>query len=74
MKWNVSSIAARVTRRFENKNLPNFSERSPKSFRAKKGQNIYNKDQLESQKHLHKTNLKIPTTNQVLKLFTYVKM
>jgi hypothetical protein len=35
--------------------LPNFSKSSPNSLQAKKGQNIYNKAQFESQKHLHQT-------------------
>jgi hypothetical protein len=56
MKWNVSSIAARVTRRFL-KNHPIFQKSSPKSFRAKKGRAIYNKAQFESKKHLQQTSL-----------------
>jgi hypothetical protein len=35
--------------------LPNFSKSSPKSFQVKQGQNIYNKAQFESPKHLHQT-------------------
>jgi hypothetical protein len=42
-----------VTRRFEK--APNFSKSSPSSLQAKKGQNIYNKAQFESPKHLHQT-------------------
>jgi hypothetical protein len=51
---SVSNNTARVTRRLEKK-LPNFSKNSPKSHQVKKGQNIYNKAQFESQKHLHQT-------------------
>jgi len=42
---------SRVTRRLEKK-LPNFSKNSTKSHQ---GQNIYNKAQFESQKHIQQT-------------------
>jgi hypothetical protein len=37
------------------KKSPNFSKNIPKSCKVKKGQNIYNKAQFESPKHLHQT-------------------
>jgi hypothetical protein len=37
------------------KKSPNFSKNSPKSCQVKKSQNIYNKAQFESPKHLHQT-------------------
>jgi hypothetical protein len=40
------------------KKLPNFSKNSPKSDLVKKGQNIYNKAQFESPKHLHQATFK----------------
>jgi hypothetical protein len=40
------------------KKLPNFSKNSPKSRQVKKGQNMYNNAQFESQKHLHQTTFK----------------
>jgi hypothetical protein len=46
-----------VTRRLE-KNLPNFSKKSPKSCQVKKSQNINNKAQFENPKHLHQTTFK----------------
>jgi len=46
----------RVTRRLEKK-LPNFQRIAPKSP-SQKGQNIYNKTQLENPKHLHQTTFK----------------
>jgi hypothetical protein len=51
-------LVGRVTRRFEKK-LPNFSKSSSKSLQRKKGQNIYNKAQYESPKHLHQTTFEI---------------
>jgi hypothetical protein len=42
----------KVARRFV-KDLPNFSKSRPKSLEGKKGQNIYNKAQFETPKHLH---------------------
>jgi hypothetical protein len=53
----VSKAQTRVTRRLEKK-LPNFSKNSPKSHQVKKGQNIYNKAQFKSPKHLHQTTFK----------------
>jgi hypothetical protein len=47
----------RVTRRLE-KNSPKFSKNSPKSCQVKKGQNIYNKAQIENQKHLNQSTFK----------------
>ncbi len=44
-------LESRVTRRFEK--MPNFSKSSLNSLQAQKGQNIYNKAQFESPKHLH---------------------
>jgi hypothetical protein len=35
--------------------MPNFSKKSQKSCQVKKGQNIYNKAQFESPKHIHQT-------------------
>jgi hypothetical protein len=43
-----------VTRQLEKK-LSIFSKNSPKSCHVKKGQNIYNKAQFESPKHLRQT-------------------
>jgi hypothetical protein len=43
-----------VTKRLVKK-LPFFQNNSPKSCQVKKGQNIYNKAQFESQKHLQPT-------------------
>jgi hypothetical protein len=40
------------------KKVPNFSKNSPKSCQVKKGQNIYNKAQFESPKHLHQATFK----------------
>jgi len=37
------------------KNLPNFSKIAQKVAKSKKGQNIYNKAQFESPKHLNQT-------------------
>ncbi len=37
------------------KKSPNFSKSRPKSLQVNKGQNIYNKAQFESPKHLHQT-------------------
>ncbi len=45
----------RVIRRFEKKKLPNFSKSSPNSLQTKKKQNIHNKAQFESPKHLSTT-------------------
>jgi hypothetical protein len=44
----------RVTRRLE-KNCQIFQRIAQKSCQVKKGQNIYNKAQFESPKHLHQT-------------------
>jgi hypothetical protein len=44
----------RVTKDLK-KNSPNFSKSNPKSLQGKKGQNIYNKAQFESPKHLLQT-------------------
>jgi hypothetical protein len=46
-----------VTRRLRKK-LPNFSKNGPKSCQVKKAQNIYNKAEFESSKHLHQTTCK----------------
>jgi hypothetical protein len=54
-----------VTRRLL-KNLQFFSKSSPNSLQAKKRQNIYNKAQYESPKHLHQTTLE--TLKHVLKM------
>jgi hypothetical protein len=40
------------------KNLTSFSKNSPKKWPSQKGQNIYNKAQFESPKHLHQTTFK----------------
>jgi hypothetical protein len=40
-----------VTRRLEK--IAQFFKNSPKNLQVKKGQNIYNKAQFESPKHLH---------------------
>jgi hypothetical protein len=50
--FNLST--SRVTRRFE-KNHPIFQKVAQTVSKSKKGQNIYNKTQFESQKHLHQT-------------------
>jgi hypothetical protein len=55
------------------KKSPNVSKNSPKSCQVKKGQNIYNKAQFESPKHLQQTTFETlkylqPTTNHALKL------
>jgi len=49
-------ILVRVTRQLEKKISPNFSKNSPKSCQIKKGQNVCNKAQFESPKHLQQTN------------------
>ncbi len=46
------------------KKSPNFSKSSPKSLQVKKGQNIYNKAQFESQKHLHQTTFETSKNQQ----------
>jgi hypothetical protein len=43
-----------VTKRLE-KNSPNFSKIDQKVAKSKKGQNIYNKAQFESPKHIQQT-------------------
>ncbi len=45
-------LFCRVTRRFE-KNSPNFEKVAQKVSKSKEGQNIYNKAQFESPKHVH---------------------
>jgi hypothetical protein len=37
------------------KKLPNITKSSPKSHQVKKGQNIFNKSQFESPRHLQQT-------------------
>jgi hypothetical protein len=49
-----NALLIRVTRRLV-ENLPNFSKNIPKNFQGKKGQNIHNKAQFESPKHLQQT-------------------
>jgi Na+/phosphate symporter len=64
------NLVFRVTRWLE-KIGQIFQRIAQKVAKSKKGRNIYNKAQFESPKHLHLTtfwNLKIPTTNRVLKL------
>jgi hypothetical protein len=48
-----------------------FQKVAPKISKLKNCQNVYNKAQIESPKYLHQStfeNLKIPTTNHVLRL------
>ncbi len=42
--------------------MPNFSKSSPKSLQGKRGQNICNKAQFESPKHLDETTFKPKNT------------
>ncbi len=62
---NSFVFSTRVTRRLE-KNSPNF-RLAPKVAKSKKGQNVYNKTQFESPKHIHQNswNFIIPKTNHV---------
>jgi len=57
-KWLVRrKQAGRVTRRLE-KNCQIFERIAEKVAKSKQGQNIYNKAQFESPKHLHQTTYK----------------